>query len=310
MIVIYYGGGLGNKMFEYANAIALKQLYPDTKISFFDTLEHVVWYNSISLDKVFNISLPIEKVDSKSYKNITGKVPPFRIFEYINFNNKKDYTSIWYKLDEIINKKSQKKQNGIVVTRGFYYMPYNSFNEGKDYFLDGPWINYKYFDKFRNLIIDEFSFKYKYKKEKVSIFYNCNSVAIHVRRGDHLTVKSKDYTCDLCDMDYYNRAIDYIRKKVENPVFFFFSDDLQYIKEQFTHIRNKHIIRASKDYLDLQLMSLCKHAIISNSTFSFWGAYLNKNINKIIVAPKYYEKRNKIRFIEMSYPKEWIRLEV
>ena len=114
-------------------------------------------------------------------------------------------------------------------------------------------------------------------------------------------------------------------------------------------------LRASKDYLDLQLMSLCKHAIISNSTFttihetnlyvpsspcnplktflyeidksswtkfaikplllylstfSFWGAYLNKNINKIIVAPKYYEKRNKIRFIEMSYPKEWIRLEV
>ena len=70
MIVIYYGGGLGNKMFEYANAIALKQLYPDTKISFFDTLEHVVWYNSISLDKVFNISITIEKVDSKSYKNI------------------------------------------------------------------------------------------------------------------------------------------------------------------------------------------------------------------------------------------------
>ena len=312
MFAVYYGGGLGNKMFEYAFAVALHMEYPDVPVKFFDTLKNVVWYRSVDISKVFRTTLSIEEISAWEYKKITGRFAPFAIFQYLNPINKKDYTSLWYKIDAKINDNSEAQRQGKIINRGFYYIQMPALQREYDYFFDGCWLNYKYFDKYRDVILKEFTFRHVYENEKIRGLQNCNSVAVHVRRGDHVTVSQKSkrtYDCDLCDLDYYKRAIQIVKEKVSDPVFYFFSDDHSYIEDNFKDIKNKRYIRSKKDFLDMQLMSLCKHAIIANSTFSFWGAYLNKNEGKVVVAPKYYEIRNG-RHVEMEYPEDWISIEV
>lgn len=312
MFVFYYGGGLGNKMFEYAVAYAKHMEHPNVPIKFFDTLKDVVWYRSVDVDKVFHTTLPIEEINSCEYKTITGRFAPFQIFEFLNPANKRDYTGIWYKIDEKMNADAEARKQGVIINRGLYYIPMSELKKEDDYFFDGPWINFRYFDQHRDAIQREFTFRHTYDYEKIKSIRSCNSVAVHVRRGDHVTVSKKDkrkYNCDLCDLDYYKKALAIISERVSDPVFYFFSDDHAYIEKNFKEIRNKRYIRSKKDFLDLQLMSLCKHVIIANSTFSFWGAYLNKNENKVVVAPRYYEIRYGKR-VAMDYPKEWISIEV
>lgn len=312
MFAVYYGGGLGNKMFEYAYAAALHQEYPDTPICFFDTLKNVVWYRSVDLETVFTTTLPIREISSLQYRKMTGRYAPFFVFRYLNPASTRDYTKIWYKIDEQINCNSERRKEGRIINRGFYYVPLPEFDLRYDYFFDGPWLNFQYFDKYRDVIQREFTFRHVYPKEKISELQNCNSVAVHVRRGDHVTVSQRSkrtYDCDLCGIDYYKRAIKILEEKVEDPVFYFFSDDHAYIQENFKEIRKKKFIRSKRDFLDMQLMTLCRHAVIANSTFSFWGAYLNQNKDKVVAAPRYYEIRNGRR-VEMAYPKEWISLEV
>ena len=312
MFVFYYGGGLGNKMFEYAVAVAMHMDYPDVPIKFFDTLKDVVWYKSVEINEVFCTTLQTEEISNSQFRQITGRFAPFRFFRYLNPSNRKDYTNLWYKLDAKLNENSEARKHGVIINRGFYYIPMPELKRDCDYFFDGPWVNYRYFDKYRSLIQKEFTFRHIYENDRIQQLQNCNSVAVHVRRGDHVTVSQKArkiYNCDLCDVEYYKRAMAIMAEKVSNPVFYFFSDDHSYIESNFKEIRNKRYIRSKRDYFDLQLMSLCKHAIIANSTFSFWGAYLNRNENKVIVAPKYYEIRYGKR-VEMEYPKEWISIEV
>lgn len=133
------------------------------------------------------------------------------------------------------------------------------------------------------------SFQFQALKDEKNIeilrkIENSNSVSIHVRRGDFL----KHNYC--VNESYYSNAVSYIKNKLNNNYqLFVFSDDIEYCHQIFAneqnvvYINNNH---GDKSYIDMQLMSKCKHNIISNSTFSFWGAFLNQNLNKIVVAPK------------------------
>jgi len=115
----------------------------------------------------------------------------------------------------------------------------------------------------------------------------CQSVALHVRRGDYLKDQKTMERYGLCSIDYYQAAIAHILAQVESAIFFVFSDDPAWVKEHLsvgegcTFVSCKEIAPQE----DLILMSLCKHQIIANSTFSWWGAWLNKNCDKIVVAP-------------------------
>lgn len=117
---------------------------------------------------------------------------------------------------------------------------------------------------------------------------DCNSVAIHVRKG-------KDYQTriwykDTCSMEYYNKAISVIKEKVDNPQFYVFTDNPQWVKENFKDL-DYTLVEGNPavgygSHFDMQLMSVCKHNIISNSTYSWWSAFLNKNENKIVIVPE------------------------
>ena len=144
----------------------------------------------------------------------------------------------------------------------------------------------------------------------ISKIKNSNSVSVHIRRGDYVNNKSINKVFYNLSISYYLSAVNVILNKVHKPIFYIFSDDIDWCKKKFTSINiAKNFISGFKDYEDLELMKNCKHNIIANSSFSWWGAQLNNNPNKIIIAPNRYfnsEKEN-IR-AKVFFPKNWTRL--
>lgn len=132
-----------------------------------------------------------------------------------------------------------------------------------------------------------------------------NSVSIHIRRGDYL-LYPKIYP--IMSIDYYEKGANYIRYKTQKPIHLYvFSDDIKWVKENFRSKYPFTIIEGNKDIIDMQLMSLCHHNIIANSTFSWWGAYLNKNPNKIVIAPDQWNNED-ILWGRNIILKDWIIL--
>jgi hypothetical protein len=120
---------------------------------------------------------------------------------------------------------------------------------------------------------------------------NVESVSIHIRRGDYVSNPVVNQIHGTCPLDYYYKAIDTITRKIENPHFFIFTDDPVWVQENFKIPYTATIVRRDdqKDYEDLILMSSCKNHIIANSSFSWWGAWLNPRKDKLVISPaKWY----------------------
>lgn len=146
--------------------------------------------------------------------------------------------------------------------------------------------------------IDEDSFNYI--KSKYSNILT-NSISVHVRRGDYLIKQDRH---PIQNINYYNKAL---AEFTECDNILVFSDDIKWCKENF--IGNKFtFIEGEADYIDLWLMSLCKHNIIANSSFSWWGAWLNQNSNKKIIAPKIWFGSNKKLNTKDLIPQKWIQI--
>ena len=125
-------------------------------------------------------------------------------------------------------------------------------------------------------------------------------MSVSVRRGDYVNLK--------CDMpkEYYTTAIKYIRERVSDAKFFFTSDDIEWCKKNFAGNPDFEFVEKSNpdDRFDLCVISECKHDIIANSTFSVWGAWLNKNPNKITIRPDFWPERKDF------WPEDWICLKI
>jgi hypothetical protein len=182
-----------------------------------------------------------------------------------------------------------------------------------DYYFEGCWQTEKYFQNIKNEIRRDFKF-IPFLEEKNLLFSRKlaseQSIAIHVRKGADYIRKNTDGTCEL---NYYQRAIKYINENVENPKFYVFTDNQKWVKENFTDFKYEVIdwnpTSGSNSYLDMQLMSCCKHNIIANSTYSWWGAWLNNNPNKIIIGPKkWFNSVNPQYDTSDLLPDNWIKL--
>jgi hypothetical protein len=162
----------------------------------------------------------------------------------------------------------------------------------KNYYIDGFWCNEDYFSNIREKIIAEFGFTEQSidgNQLVLSMIQKTESVSVHIRRGDYVGNSS----FDIVGIEYYKQAIHFISEKLVNPIFFFFTEDMDYVRNEFEFLENKYLVDYNKgknSYKDMFLMSNCKHAIIANSTFSFWGAYLSKNNEKIVIAPNRFVK--------------------
>ncbi|MDD3413818.1 MAG: alpha-1,2-fucosyltransferase [Lachnospiraceae bacterium] len=286
MIIVKIWEGLGNQMFQYAFARTLKELGQEVYISS-DKIENSlipVKVNRKYALNAFCISIPNKNL-KKSFK--------WRFIERSNL------------LQRLIFKVAQKKIFPIHVIEDIkspYQFHAEFLNPYRNTCFIGFFQNYKYFNKIRTILISEFSLKQKYDipKELEEILQNEQTVAIHIRRGDY--VKNR-FAID--NTQYYQKAMQYIEKNIHQPTYIIFSDDIEWVKKNLQLCNKKIYVDRSmklKEYEELNLMSRCKHNIIANSTFSWWGAWLNQNTDKIVVAPRIWLGSKSKGFI---VPEEW-----
>jgi hypothetical protein len=184
-----------------------------------------------------------------------------------------------------------------------------------DQYLSGYWQSERYFLDAQERIRAEFAFQKPlegFNAQLASAMAGTTSVSIHVRRGAYLSNPKNHGLMHVAEPAYYQAAISHIVSRVKTPEFYVFSDDMAWVKENIffdypcTYI--SHNIRADS-YMDMQLMSKCQHHIIANSSFSWWGAYLNTLSNKFVIAPNLWN-RSKLAPQRNIIPQAWMRLSV
>ena len=127
---------------------------------------------------------------------------------------------------------------------------------------------------------------------------------MHIRRGDYVSNSKSNSIHGTCSLEYYREAVKIINEKYKNSIFFVFSDDISWKKENLLIQNAVYIDNKTIPHEDIYLMSLCKYNITANSSFSWWGAWLNQNKNKVVIAPKkwFLKKENEIA------SKNWITI--
>ncbi|MDD5068946.1 MAG: alpha-1,2-fucosyltransferase [Candidatus Pacebacteria bacterium] len=182
-----------------------------------------------------------------------------------------------------------------------------------DIYLEGYWQSEKYFKDIRPILLNDFTLKDGLSEQAtrtlMQIRNTKNPVSIHVRRGDYVKSQEAKAYHDMCSPSYYRQALEIIKNKTDSPSFFIFSDDIDWVKGNLklegsvTYVSNPAI----KDYEELILMSACKHNIIANSSFSWWGAWLNQNLEKIVIAPEKWANISP-KIYKDIVPESWIKI--
>ncbi len=184
-------------------------------------------------------------------------------------------------------------------------------------YLEGAWTSEKHFIGFKDIIRNDFTLKNTPSKETIAsknlIRSSSPSVSVHIRRGDYVTDQKTKMYHGQCDMSYYEKAIETISSRIKVNVHdlnvFVFSDDIEWSKinmklpARLNFVSNMEI----PDYEEIYLMSLCDHHIIANSTFSWWGAWLNPKHDKIVVAPKRWSIKQSHLYGDVV-PPEWLKI--
>lgn len=172
--------------------------------------------------------------------------------------------------------------------------------------LQGYWQSEKHFEGVEDLLRRAFIPKsYSSQPISYSILSETHAASVHVRRDDYLLPPHRDFH-GLLGMEYYSLAMNYIREKVPNPKFFIFSEDFDWVKAYFQG-SDIEIIEPGQEAEDIFLMSLCTHAIIANSSFSWWGSWLRKCDYGIVIAPREWFKDSQASYRDLV-PERWIRI--
>lgn len=315
MKVMNINSGLGNQMFQYAFILNYKMHAENISLDIIET-DKLNYHNGYELDKVFGIQERlILETDKRKF------LGPIFYIKGIEFNFYKLVRKIFKKLTlgkfvPIFNRYIQEDE----MLMEYNFNPkYLEIKKKVDSYFFGFFASYKYFENIQNEVRKTFTFKEILESDKDNFetlekIKNSESISVHVRRGDY--VKLNNF--NICDLDYYKKAVAKVLVEMEirgieksKINFYIFSDDINWCKSNFNFLDkyNTMYIDWNKDqnsYKDMQLMSECKHNIIPNSTFSWWGAWLNQNKNKIVIVPKYWFKD--ILNSSDRCPNNWFRI--
>lgn len=289
-------GGLGNQMFVYAFCLKLRKLGHKA----------VLWvprvhdskgygHQGYELRKLFDVTEYEENYSSLERSVLTFFSQAIRVFP-------SKYKRTLFKLIGF---------NTIRVAENFIYYPEVFDFKFKNEIYFGTWQSQKYFEGAEQEVREALRFNVNLlnnqSKEYGQKMQSEQSVSIHIRRGDYLSAQYADGFAGICDEEYYNNAMNYINQRIENVLYYVFTDDAEWVSDNFKIANAVYINhnRGQDSWQDMYLMSQCKHNIIANSSFSWWGAWLNENPNKIVIAPKLwwrpFEKDDVV-------PDEWIRI--
>lgn len=225
------------------------------------------------------------------------------------------FTGKWisYKLDLFDCFDVNIKDSGDTVVGNSYKEPHhhfdeNIFNISDNTNIEGYFQSEKYFEHIKDIIRNTFVFKKEIKDKALDIFNKnkkADIISIHIRRGDYLGIQ---HQFPIMDATYYQNAINAIYDNNDYQ-YFIFSDDIDWCKEVFGESESIYYSEGNSHYVDLCLMTMCNHNIIGNSTFGWWGSWLNNNPNKKVVVPKQWfgPALSHLDTKDMT-PKEWIKI--
>lgn len=272
MFIVKFQGALGNQMFEYAFMEKLKKVYPNNDVLGYVPI--IKDFNGYEIENVFNIS--INKANWKQVAKVSNDYPQeAKHYKFINSLSK---------LGRVVNgpKYSHIRQDD----NSCYYKEVFELSPLYSYYLDGVWANSEYIKDLRDELMRKFEFKSPLTGDNLLLANEMNkgnSVCIHVRRNEYVTMG-----LSVASDEYYRNAISIMKEKIDSPSFYVFSDDHKYCRELFDGLIDYKLVEGNtgtQSYRDMQLMTFCKHNIVANSTFSFWGAFLGKNEDKVVIAP-------------------------
>ncbi|MGF2414096.1 alpha-1,2-fucosyltransferase [Ferruginibacter sp.] len=288
-------GGLGNQMFQYALYTALINRGRKTRLSF-STYLYYYHHSGFTLTEAFKIKLPVA----------------FRLLNFFLHKGEAVYQNRF--VAGILRRGIQFYQD----KRYTYYREKKEFEydsdvfEQQNVFFAGTWQAVGYLENIQNVLQQNFAFNMPADTVNTALMEKIrtsNSVSLHVRRGDYLNDHWQKILGVINGAAYYTNAMDYINQHFTAPHYFIFSDDIQWAKENLkvnncTYVDNN---KGKSSYIDMYLMSLCKHNIIANSTFSWWAAWLNKNPDKIVIMPEKWMNNNECKGVFVA---EWIKMKV
>ena len=301
MKIVNIIGGLGNQMFQYAFAVALKAKYPNEEV-FIDTQHYKnafikvyhgnnFYHNGYEIDKVFP-NATLEPARPKDLMKVSFYIPN-------------------QVLARAVRRIFPKRKTEFVTDQQPYVFIPEALSVIDDCYFDGYWMTPLYFDKYRDRILKEFTFRPFDTKENLELeplLKQDNSVTVHIRRGDYVGSSSFG---GICTLDYYRNAIREAYNLITSPEFFIFSNDQKWCME---NMRNEfddakvHFIahnRGADSYRDMQLLSIARCNILANSSFSWWGAYLNQRKNCFIICP--HKWHNTLEYSDLYLP-TWIKI--
>jgi hypothetical protein len=275
MVIVRIMGGLGNQLFEYAAGRRLAMVNHDQlKL---DTSTYEASPRPYRLG-MFNIAE--ELASQPEVERLTG----------VSSRNTIP-TRLRGHLSRYARQLRPSRKTPVFAERATTFHP-EILNATGDVYLNGYWQSELYFKDIEDVIRGEFTLRNtpdEANREAATAMGKCESVSLHVRRGDYVSNPLYNQVHGVCPLSYYRAAVKLISDKVGSPHFFVFSDDIGWVKQ---NLKLRHSITyldhngEEKDYEDLRLMSLCKHHIIANSSFSWWGAWLGADPGKIVIAPK------------------------
>lgn len=265
MIIVNLKGGLGNQMFQYAfgRRLALK----NNDVLKLDVTGLERTYVTGDIYRSFGLGeFIIEKTLATPIEITTFKYPYGFLSQVLR----------WFQF------KILRQTHSLFNPR--------ELEQTGDLFLDGYWQSPRYFDEIRSTLLTDFTLRLPLSPAGATVAAQMKStvsVSLHVRRGDYVKNPRVLAEFGICSLAYYQIAIAEITASHPNPTFFIFSDDIPWVKEHLNTGDNTVFVTdpTITDYQELTLMSRCAHNIIANSSFSWWGAWLNQNPNKLVTAP-------------------------
>ena len=271
---VIFSGGIGNQMFQYAFTLSMKAKGINV-VPVLDLYKVNRMHNGYMLGRAFGIK-DQEQNDNRLSELVTRFIYKYKP-HFITYNENPSVFS-----------------SDVFCSNSLFY--------------NGCWIDPRYFKGIEDIVRKAFVFinidenNYNLANEMTTT----TSISLHIRRGDYLSSNG----FDVCSSSYYNKCINYFCNIFTTPCFYVFSDDILWSQNLMNSFNVKYKIidfnRGEDSYKDIFLMSKCKHNIIANSTFSWWGAWLNNNKSKIVLCPNVWIKTR----YNVPYPESWNKIDV
>ncbi len=291
MIVARLIGGLGNQMFQYAMGCALAARHGTGLALDLRLYREYRRHGGFELADAFGV--PESQANARELWRVLGWRAPLAVVRRLESDRAKPiWGSRFY------------RQRGTAFDPAVHRLP-------KDCYVSGYWQSERFFGDCKDLIRRRFTVSVTDDRDLRSLagqIDSCTAVSVHVRRGDYGADPQTLAVHGLMPIDYYSTAFAHMKLALDQPTFFFFSDDMDWVRRSIpAPSRSVYVSGKRRSFQDMRLMSLCRHHVIANSSFSWWGAWLNPRPDKLVIAPRQWFSTPRLDARDIC-PDDWVRI--